>query len=880
MKKHYLFLSLLSFCGLLSFAQPTAVNDNITVTEDSDIFAQVVSNDNFGPAGPHETNPLAVVQFPNHGTAMANTDDAQSLYIEYAPDMDFNGSDTFTYLIRDANGLTATATVTVTVIDDGTDVPVAADDFAVTQQGSPISIVVMTNDNTGSDALGSYITVTGTTLMGGTVTTDSAPDPISSAIDDTILYTPPANYNGEDSFTYTLHDGNGDTSTATVTVIVTPDTTPLIVPLAQDDFATTVEEMSVTIAVLVNDSFGSDGPGTVPVLTNPAFPDMTPMGGIISVNDNGTPDSSDDTITYQPNLDITGTDTFTYTITDSNGDTSTATVTVYINAEAGPPVAVDDAITTSINTPVEINALENDMGVAGGPFYDISIWVNPTHGIAEINENSSPSATDNTIIYTPESGFIGQDTFEYRIFGSNGVDYATVTVTVTNSGILLKAFFDVNGNGTQDSEEADFNLGQFHYEINNNGIAYDAASSTGSFYINETNLSNTYDLSYTVNSNLTAYYTVSTSYQDVTAASSWLSEFKFAVTGSSFADVGVQLVPTSAPRPGFLYTNTIIYHNNAAQTASGTVTFNHGTAVSVNSVSQAGITNTANGFTFDFTNLAPFETRFIYVTMQVPAIPDIALGDLVINTVSVSAAGDDVMANDTSAVTQAVVGSYDPNDITEAHGRKIVHAEFTSDDYLTYTIRFENTGTANAENIRVENTLDAQLDEDTIEMVDASDNYTMERAGSNLVWDFVDVQLPPSEENTQIGHGYIVYRIKPKPGYAIGDIIANTAEIYFDFNPAITTNTFETEFTAPLSVDGIEGNTFSLYPNPVKDKLNINSRQNIQTLTVYNLLGQPVLEKRIDAVSGTLDTSGLEGGVYLVRVISAEAEKTIRIIKN
>ncbi|WP_291085787.1 Ig-like domain-containing protein [Flavobacterium sp. BFFFF1] len=870
------------------YEPPFATNDIATTDEDNPVTIAVIGNDSFGSEGPGS---LSIASQPVNGTAVINDNgtpaDPLDDTITYTPNANYNGPDTFTYSITDSSGNAATGSVTVNIVPDvpSADLPVAVNDNAVTMEDTPVTIAVVTNDDLVGSTTWTLAITTPPSNGWAVVNNNGTPGDVS---DDTITYTPNPNYNGIDSLDYSYLDANlVAVATAVAFIVITPDVPTLDVPLATNDGATISEDTAVVINVLANDSFGGDGPSFGSISVNPTMPEVTAMGGMVSVNDNGTPqDPTDDTIIYQPNLDITGVDIFTYTITDANGDTATATVTVQIGSqidpEEVPPVAVDDMVTTGLNTAVEIDVLANDTGV-NSQFWGISIQEAPSHGNVIINENETPAGFDNTITYMPETGFTGQDSFIYKIFGSLGMDYATVSVTVGGNGngsIVLKAFFDANGNGVQDLSEEAFTQGKFHYEKNNDGTVVDGVSSTGNYYISVNNPADTYDLNYSINNDLAQYYTVATQpFQDITAVPSESSEFKFAITGTVFTDVNVELIPISSPRPGFTYINMIAYHNNSAQSVSGTLTFGHDSIVTINSVSQGGIVNTATGFTYDF-SLPPFGTQNIYVLMQVPVIPTVALGDLLTNTVTIFVNDDAAPNNNTSAVTQTIIGSYDPNDITESHGEKIVHSTFTADDYLYYTIRFENTGTANAENIRVENMLDAQLDEGTIEMVNASDNYTMERTESNLVWNFDNIQLPPVEENMTVGHGYLTYRIKPKSGYAIGDIIPNTANIYFDFNPAIVTNTFNTVFVSTLSIADANDQKLSAYPNPTKGMLNISGATVIENVVVYNLLGQVVLKKEISGNNGSIDVSSLPNGIYNVRIASAEAEKSIRIIKN
>ena len=218
-----------------------------------------------------------------------------------------------------------------------------------------------------------------------------------------------------------------------------------------------------------------------------------------------------------------------------------------------------------------------------------------------------------------------------------------------------------------------------------------------------------------------------------------------------------------------------------------------------------------------------------------------------------------------------VVGSYDPNDIVESRGREIEFNSFTSQDYLYYTIRFENTGNGNAINININNTLDNRLDETTMEMVSSSHDYSMDRVSTVVNWNFLNIQLPPSDAQTNTGKGFIMYKIKPRAGYAIGDVIPNTASIYFDFNPAIITNTFETQFVTTLETPNFENNNFVVYPNPAKEQITIDFGTNSNTIggnyRIVNTLGQEVLNGILNSQQNIIQLSNIKGqGVYFVKM--------------
>jgi uncharacterized repeat protein (TIGR01451 family) len=472
----------------------------------------------------------------------------------------------------------------------------------------------------------------------------------------------------------------------------------------------------------------------------------------------------------------------------------------------------------------------------------------------------------------------------------DGNPTATLVTNTTNlsisDGIKLNAFLDANGNNIQDNGEQNINIGSFEYQINN-GNTVSIVSSTGMHYLYESNPVNTYNLSYVINSANATQYTLSqNNYANVTvAANSGITTYNFPLTIIPYVDLQVYLNQNGElPRPGFPYINRITYRNLGNQTISGTVTFTNDNVVTVTTVSEASAVTIANGFTYDFTNLLPNETRYIYVTMQTPTIPTVTLGDVLTNAVAITIPSGDVNVNNNEAtLSQIIVGSYDPNDKTEVHGGKIVHADFSTDDYLTYTIQFENTGTANAVTVKVDDVLDAMLDASTLKMVDASHNYVLERDGNNLSWKFNGIDLPPSVANTNTGKGYIVFQIKPTAGYAIGDIIPNTANIYFDFNPAIITNTYTTEFIAPLSNQSFEANSFVVYPNPAKEEVFISVRKNtsnIESLSVTDILGKSILDSKVNSTSTRLDVSHFQKGIYFLKIKANGSESIVKIMKQ
>ncbi|WP_298347007.1 Ig-like domain-containing protein, partial [uncultured Algibacter sp.] len=223
----------------------------------------------------------------------------------------YNGPDQITYEICDADGDCTTAVIDITV-DPVDDTPTAVDDTASVDEDDTVNIVVLDDDNFGGDGPSTGTISITSGPSNGTATVNDGGTP-NDPTDDTIDYTPNADYNGPDQITYEICDADGDCTTAVINITVDPvDDTPT----ALDDTASVDEDDTVNIVVLDDDNFGGDGPstGTISITSGPS-------NGTATVNDGGTPnDPTDDTIDYTPNADYNGPDQITYEICDADGD--------------------------------------------------------------------------------------------------------------------------------------------------------------------------------------------------------------------------------------------------------------------------------------------------------------------------------------------------------------------------------------------------------------------------------------------------------------------------------------------------------------------------------------------------------------------------------
>ncbi|MBC8755414.1 T9SS type A sorting domain-containing protein [Kordia sp. YSTF-M3] len=453
--------------------------------------------------------------------------------------------------------------------------------------------------------------------------------------------------------------------------------------------------------------------------------------------------------------------------------------------------------------------------------------------------------------------------------------------------INVRSFLDDNTNGTYDVGEVLVPFGNVLYEENDDGII-NVGTTNQIYTILSDDGANTYDITFDLFPEYVNCYTIATpTINDVNVAIGNAIFVDFPLTApQACEDIEVLLINTSRPpRPGFTHDNLLMLKNNSTTTvASGTIEFVVDNLLVFNNIisinSNYTVTNTATGFTVDFVNLAPFATELIEIELLCPVT--VALGEITTNTVTYTTDTNDlVLGNNTSSLEETVIGSWDPNDITESRGPEIIHEDFTSQDYLYYTIRFQNLGTAEAVNVRIEETLDTELDETTFQMVASSHDFQVVRTNDELVWRFDDINLPAEMFDADGSNGFVYFKIKPKAGYAIGDIIPGVAGIYFDFNAPVITNTFETKFVAPLSVGEVSSINVTTYPNPATDILYVTFDKNeTSNVRLFDVQGKQILQQVEDSKTIELNVSSLQSGIYFLKLTTATAQFTKKIIVN
>jgi hypothetical protein len=225
-----------------------------------------------------------------------------------------------------------------------------------------------------------------------------------------------------------------------------------------------------------------------------------------------------------------------------------------------------------------------------------------------------------------------------------------------------------------------------------------------------------------------------------------------------------------------------------------------------------------NGSLLEFNNqsISGFETLSLEFALTVPVGTPLGSAWNIEGIVTSSA--DNATNTSDNAINSnlTVLGSFDPNDMMVDRSAIDYSTYDLNGEWLNYQIRFQNTGTAAAEFIRVLNVMDEDLDLNTFEVVEtshASELYFNENR--ELEFYFDHIQLPDSASDPEGSNGFIRYRIKTIAGLNLTSVVENTAAIYFDFNEPIITNTATTSFySCPVSLHptGVE---YICFPEPI-----------------------------------------------------------------
>jgi uncharacterized repeat protein (TIGR01451 family) len=381
-----------------------------------------------------------------------------------------------------------------------------------------------------------------------------------------------------------------------------------------------------------------------------------------------------------------------------------------------------------------------------------------------------------------------------------------------------------------------------------------------------------------------AYFTVSPTSITVdfpTDGSPFTQDFCVTPNGT-FNDLDITLIPLNQARPGFDSNYKLVYKNKGNTTLSGAINLifedDYMDLLVANPLADA---QAVNSLSWNYTNLAPFEVREITFSMNLNTPTDASFplnGDDILDfeATITPVAGDETMDDNIFTLTQTVVNSFDPNDKNCLQGTEVT--DEVVGKYVDYMIRFENTGTANAINVVVKDVINtAMFDPSSLIVTSASHSLQTRVSNTNTVeFIFENINLPFDDANND---GYVTFKIKTLPTLMIDDTFENDAEIFFDYNFPIQTNNSITLIKDVLSTTDIAFESFEMYPNPVKDRLIIKTKEAIESIKIYDISGKFIKEETSLETGNTIEisTSALTTGTYFVKI---ETESGLTSVKK
>lgn len=345
-------------------------------------------------------------------------------------------------------------------------------------------------------------------------------------------------------------------------------------------------------------------------------------------------------------------------------------------------------------------------------------------------------------------------------------------------------------------------------------------------------------------------------------------------------DLEVVVAPLVPARPGFPARYLITYRNKGNQVMTqeyGVTFFYNENLLDFVSADTTPATAGPGALTWNYADLKPFESRSVEVTLNVnpPTDPEypVNLDDVLILTAAVLPnAGDETTQDNLSILDQVVVGSYDPNDITCLEGETEDPAQIG--EYLHYLVRFENTGTYEAENIVVKEIIDPlKYDIASLQLLGASHDVDVRIKNGIAEFIFKNIQLETG------GHGNILLKIKSKPNLVVGDFVKQDANIYFDYNFPVETNDAKTTFQA-LSAGSASDISVAVYPNPVSDKVTLSAATDIDSVELFDVQGRLLQVATASSRETTLDMGTRSAGVYFARVRTQNGAGVVKLVKN
>jgi uncharacterized repeat protein (TIGR01451 family) len=821
---------------------PKAINDFVETY--TDISGSVAAND-FDLDGDLNLNSFQIVKGATKGNLTFKKDGSYNYQIK-----NLYGIDSIKYKVCDYNGYCDSAFLIIKIKENFA--PDAVNDAFVTTRNVPVRSSLKTNDFDANNNLD---------IFSYQVVKNSKNGVIQLNNNGNFVYTPNLNFVGKDTFSYKIQDllGLKDTAFAFFT-INQGNNSVNNAPVAENDFFKTKLNTSLSNSVATND-FDSENN-----LNINSFEIIKPFKkGDLSFNNSGS-------FTYKPNPNYLGLDTASYSVCDLGNLCDTAILVIFTSEGNNIPNIENDSFVTKFNTTFLGSVASND--------FDLDANFNPnSYSIIKLPSNGNLKFfKDGKFIYTPQYNFVGRDTFTYQACDLLNFCKTAQTMIHVQAGVLTgKVFIDENANNILDNDESGYP--NVFLKINNE---IDVITKNDGSYQFNIDTVKAYNIKPNFNNSLFTINPLSKTVSSTQKLLQIIDNQNFSIKPNrNFYDLALDVTQGEA-RPGYESMTVITFRNVGNRTIDAAARLDLDNNLTYISSSENYNYNDGKQYNWLITNLKPFENRRIAVFLKTAVTTPLRS----IVTIKYEGFTSGSMDNDTSnnrgISTIDVRGSFDPNDITvDRKELKQSNIALKQTVPLTYTIRFQNTGNAEAYRVEVVDTISNKLDVKSIEMLATSHPYEMQivsetaktKPFSIVKWIFNNINLQDSTTKEACSHGFIKYRLKNNPLQIDfkADSILNKAAIYFDFNQPIITNLAKTQFLLVSPVVEIENLKIAAYPNPTNGLLNIVFEKEVNaTIEVCNNLGQIFKYEKIIGKQGQIDLGSLNSGLYFLSIKTKE----------
>ena len=474
-----------------------------------------------------------------------------------------------------------------------------------------------------------------------------------------------------------------------------------------------------------------------------------------------------------------------------------------------------------------------------------------------------------------------------------GYDPANTSCYCTITG---NVYSDANSNCIHDSGEQ----GIDHIMIHCSGFGYAFTDVNGDYSFNVPTGS------YTLSESVQYAYPLAACQSNsipvsVTAATGCNTNVDFANTVNTIRDIHITRTNINFAIPGNSYTQGLIVQNDGTVNEStiqlgyrsdGQINYVNTTPVAYAQLSPA-IEPNWYSVTSGSAAMAPGTSSIIYFNDLVPTNIPLATTLLFSDSASYAAPmnnwlNDYTPWNNVGTFQTTVVGSYDPNfkEVSPA-GTGVEGFITTADSALDYIIHFQNTGSYYANKVVVVDTLDMDLNWESLRLGYSDHAYTATLSESGiLTFTFDNIHLTWQADSEMGSRGLVAYSIKQNSNLAVGTEIKNKAAIYFDYNEPVITNETLNTITEPQGItDEQEVSSLVVYPNPTTGDLNIDlgNAENTTAINIYDLQGRLIMTTQAikNASTQRVSVSHLVNGIYFIELVKEKGlRSTGKFIKN